>query len=442
MKKFLPLLVSIFFVNQSIQAQCNAAFTYSVNQEAVNFTGVSTTTPLSHLWFFGDGTLGYGQFGFHAYSQPGVYAVKHIVYDSLGTTCRDSSIQMVAINFNVTCQAFFYSQKDPDDYNYHFFSGSIFTGLGIISYVWTVDGIIQTAATGSVDMITQLLPGSHTVCLAIQTVSGCSSSYCEVIVQPSFCNRNLSFTYIASSINPRQISFTPSPNQSSLKYYWDFGNGYYSSEQMPVHSFSIAGTYSIKLRVYDSLASCIDTVRQNITIQGQPSDSCTASFTYTLNNAGLASFTGVSNQPITSQHWYITNFRDSIEFTATNPSYQFTDTGYYMVCLRLITNTSCDRVYCNYIYVNNVSGRAASSLRCYPNPVSGDMVRINLNMEEPAMLYYKVYNLNGNLVYQSQKQGLLGANMLLIPIQQLNRGQYFVDIVYGEQRKRSIFQKL
>jgi PKD repeat protein len=443
MRKFAPLFLILFVLNIKVKAQCNAAFSYSANQGFVSFTATSTNPSLSHLWFFGDGSHAYGQFSFYMYNQSGVYTVKHIIYDSLGTTCSDSSTQSVTINIIPLCQASFYSQPDSFFNSLTFISNSNYTG-SIQNYIWQVDGQTMHSGGGVPSFRSWLNPGPHTVCLNIVTTSGCTSSYCDTVLIANFCNRNISFTHTPSASNSRTIGFTPSPDLINLKYNWWFGDGYYSAQRLPVHTYSSAGTYSVRLSIYDSIAACIDTVRQNIFVSGA-SDSCTASFIYTLNNYGVASFTAVSNQVITSQHWAITNSRDSAlnaNLTAFNPVYQFVDSGYYRVCLRLTTSTGCERSYCDYIYVNNISGQAASSLPSYPNPVSGNIVRINLNMEESTMLYYKVYNLNGNLVYQSQKQGLSGLNVLMIPVQQLNKGQYFVDIIYGEKRKRSMFQKL
>ena len=367
----------------------------------------------------------------------------HIVYDSLGT-CRDSVVQAVTLTFTPTCQASFYVQYDSVNYNYgfYFISNSTYTGTGISSYTWTVDGVNQSTNYSVLTVYPS--PGLHTVCLTILTAAGCTSAYCQTITAPPSCNVIPSFTYLPDTVNRRKISFTPSSNLASLRYYWNFGDGYSSLERMPVHSYYYPGVYSVKLIIRDTGANCLDSVRQNITVQAMPSDSCTASYSYSLNNYGLAFFTAISNQIITSQNWLIFNYRtgDSVLINANNPSYQFMDTGYYLVCVTLTTNTGCVRTYCDNIQVSSISGRPSSNLLSYPNPVDGDVVRINVNMETPASIYFKIYSLNGNIIYQSQKAGQPGSNIIAIPVQQLNRGQYFVEIIFGEQRKRSIFQKL
>jgi len=442
MKKIFALLFVIIIGNQRIIAQCNPAFTSSIAQHHVTFTGTASAPGLIHQWNFGDGFSGYGRVVVHSYDLPGVYQVKHVVYDSLNN-CRDSTVQSITLNFTPACHASFHMIYDSVFYEngIYFISNSMFTGTGIRSYTWTVDGVVQGYGY-SFHWFPS--PGTHQVCLTIVTNAGCTSTYCNSISVPASCNYNPGFFHTADPTNLRRISFTPIPNQSSLYYFWKFGDGITSTARLPVHTYNNAGNYSVKLIVRNLANNCIDSVRQTIVVQGNPSETCTASFTYTLNNYGFANFTATSNQTIISQSWFIYNYQtqDSILINANNPSYQFPDTGYYNVCVTLTTPTGCTRTSCQTIHVMSVTGRQSSTLPAYPNPVTNENVQINLVLPGAGSISIKVYNSFGNMVYESQQPGFNGTNNISIPAMRLNSGQYFVEIIYHNQRRRSIFQKL
>lgn len=443
MKRFFTLLLILLVTARVASAQCNAGFTFTANQSTVSFTGSANNPGLFHYWYFGDGQNGFGQNTSHSYNSPGTYNVIHTVYDSLNA-CRDSLVQAVTVNFTAVCQASFLLSYDSANYNYgiYCYSNSTYSGTGIQTYIWTVNGTVQ----GGNDSVLYFnaSPGSNNICLSIVTTAGCTSSYCDTITMPASCNFNPSFSYTASPGNSRTISFTPSPDQASLKYFWNFGDGYTSTARRPVHTYNLPASYPVKLTVLDSAANCLDTVRQLVNVVAGPGDSCTASFSYSLNNYGLANFTASGNQAITSQSWLIYNLSrgDSVIIIASNPSHQFVDTGSYMVCVTLTTNTGCIRTYCDVVFVQTVSGRYAETIPSFPNPVRSGDINMSMNLGAAGLVELKVFDVSGNIVWRGQQQGQMGTNIIKIPADSLKRGQYFVEVCYRYKLKRSIFQKL
>ncbi|HLG40628.1 MAG TPA: T9SS type A sorting domain-containing protein, partial [Chitinophagaceae bacterium] len=131
---------------------------------------------------------------------------------------------------------------------------------------------------------------------------------------------------------------------------------------------------------------------------------------------------------------------DSVFLTINNPTYTFTDTGYYWICLYITTNTGCTGTYCNYIYIDSIGNMPDGRIPSYPNPAAST-VSLKLKLEQQAKFSVTVYNMSGNVAYRMETQGHAGINQINIPVSQLNTGQYFIDIQYGNQRKRSTFQK-
>lgn len=439
------VFISLFFLLsvQNAEAQCNPAFNVSVTGSGAFFTAVVSEPRFSHFWIFGDGDNGYDHTTSHSYASPGTYQVKHFVYDSL-SNCSDSSTQSITLNFTPVCHAFFYSNYDSVNYSYgiHCTSNSTPSSSQIRTYTWRVNNVITGG--NSSQLVYQPLPGNNTICLTIETMAGCTDTYCSTYLVPPSCQLNSSFTYTADPTNRRQISFTPSVNGNTVRYFWNFGDGYSSSVRQPVHTYITTGTYLVTLYARDTISNCLDTIHQQVTIQPGPEDSCTASFTYTLNSYGLAQFTAQSNQPITSQFWSVMSYSgaDSTVISNPDPGYQLTDTGHYQVCLTITTNTGCTRSYCENVYVGNLQGRNAGRIPAYPNPVASGPVRFNLHIARQEEIRITVMNLNGNLVWQSRQAGFIGTNRISIPTERLVKGQYFVEICAGDRVNRSIFQKL
>ncbi len=448
MRKLLPLLLILPFLGQELRAQCNTAFTSSVNQATAQFQATGSTGPnFYHSWRFGDGSQGWGASTSHTYSLPGTYTVTHIVVDSFNT-CGDSVQQTVVISFATSCQASFISARDTVHPNqYHFSSTSQVSGGSVQSYLWTIDSV---AVSGASSFAYTLSPGVHSVCLSISTTAGCTSSVCQNITVdslPSSCNWQASFTSTGSASNPRRISFFPTPSSNTLRYHWSFGDGTSSIQRTPVHVYSQAGTYSVRLAILDSSNGCHDTTRHNVQVFGAPRDSCTASYTYITDSLhpNQLSFTAISNQTIVSQTWYIHSFDSSHHavLTTMNPTHIFPDTGSYSVCLRIVTNTGCIKSYCSVITIHSTGQRIANNLiPSYPNPASGSTVSLRLVLEQDSRVRITIYNTSGNAVYTNERNAGQGMNTITIPVSGLQRGQYFIDIQYGRERKRSIFQKL
>jgi PKD repeat protein len=452
MKRLLPLIFSLLTIAIKAKADCNPAFTATAQGATVQVQATNTTPYLFHSWrsYNSAPAYVYGPSASLVFYAPGTYTITHIVIDSLNH-CGDSLTQSVTVNFQLSCAASFTATKDSlqdDLYTFHSTSTASGGASYIYYYEWTLNG---TVFSPSYPYSNYRLPiGTNTVCLTIQAVGGCTSSTCQsiTVTDTSACNWPVSFTSTFSTNNLKQISFTPTPLLDRFRYTWDFGDGASSNQKTPVHTYAQAGIYSVGLTIYDSLTGCTKPRWQYINVQnGLPSDSCTASFTYTTNPSqpNQVSFTAVSNQTITSQLWWINHWNspyDSVLLTTNNPVYTFPDTGYYYVCLYITTSTGCSKYYCEGIHITNTGGgRVAATIPSFPNPATST-VGLNIQLTQADRIGITVYNSSGNVVYGLQKQGAAGNNTITIPVQQLRPGQYYIDINYGGQRKRSLFQKM
>lgn len=73
------------------------------------------------------------------------------------------------------------------------------------------------------------------------------------------------FTYsVPTGIVPEAVQFTDTSTGSPVLWSWDFGDGTASAEQNPVHNYTAAGTYTVKLQVFNSAQGSATVTKTNI----------------------------------------------------------------------------------------------------------------------------------------------------------------------------------
>jgi len=223
---------------QHLYAQCNAAFSYTVNAPAVSFFAADSMPQKSNVWHFGDGLTSFGAFTTHTYDQPGKYLVTHYIFDSLNN-CSDSSQQAVFVNFTANCQAYFiaYPLADSMVSNLYYFGNNsqVAGGLNAINTnIWSINGTQVGTLQDLNYHFTQV--GTYNVCLSIETKAGCTSQYCQNVTVYGQCNLSPSFTYSVDSSYPANVTFNPHPDEPYAQYKWRI-NGTLFGTKTPVTQY-------------------------------------------------------------------------------------------------------------------------------------------------------------------------------------------------------------
>jgi PKD repeat protein len=439
MKRIIAIISLLALTYANADAQCNANFTKTVNGGNVTVTASSTQAGYAHSWRFGDGSaMQHGPTASHNYSLSGTYTISHYLRDT-ASQCVDTVMQNVSVAVSDTCHANFHYTNDASG-RYTFRAIDTVPGR---QYVWKLNG--QTVSQAAVYQAV-LQPGMHSVCLTVSAPGGCVKTQCQqvTVANPQNCNLQASFTYTASTANPKVLSFNGSPSGAGITYHWSFGDGTSGNGSAPTHTYSTYGSYTVRLLVNDTVNRCLDTAAKVVTINPTPADTCSASISITkTQTCGLVSL--VVNHPQSALYhiWTISKYPSGVlidSFPGPNRLYQFADTGFYGVTLVTMTAAGCvSTVYDTVsIYCTPDTGRLVTG---YPNPAS-NRVTMTLNSESEERAVINIYNLSGVLKKTVTQQLYRGNNGVTIPVWELEPGQYFVDIHYGNQRKRSIFQKL
>ena len=105
-------------------------------------------------------------------------------------------------------------------------------------------------------------PTIVTCSLYVAYTSGCTTSSYQNITLRSSCYANFE-----ADVTGYSVQFASSvQSDTAVDYSWDFGDGYYSSEDSPSHQYATAGIYSVKLTITDQSSGCSSSYRRKVSV--------------------------------------------------------------------------------------------------------------------------------------------------------------------------------
>ncbi len=245
-------------VTQAITVTAN--MNYSVSDSTINCktatlsaTHVSGDTATQFLWLFSDNATATGNPVTHSFSQNGNYSALLVLSNGLG--CNDTVVHVfnlpVDINYDITDSAI---DCRTAMLTAHYVSGDTTT-----EYTWLFPPDVVTG-----NPIVHSFPntGANTASLVVVNNIGCRDTlaynftinymlYADFSYQPLIAERNM----------PTHFHNMSSPE--AIKFYWDFGDSTYSSEENPVKQYDLSGDYTICLTASDT-NDCSATVCKDI----------------------------------------------------------------------------------------------------------------------------------------------------------------------------------
>ena len=205
------------------------------------------STITSWLWEFGDGTTSTEKSPEHDFISAAQFNVKLTITDNSGNSIRRSK-KVTVESSNLTVNI------GPDTTICFGTSLILDAGAPGATYTWSTGETSQ--------QISILDDGEYSVtvnsggCIARDTM--------RLNTSASALNR-WSYTKGIECL-PVQVNFHDSSTafcgQSVERWYWDFGDGTYSTEQHPVHSFMSADTFSVRLMITTTSGSMSITTKK------------------------------------------------------------------------------------------------------------------------------------------------------------------------------------
>jgi len=339
-----------------LSPEADFSFTSTCLGSATDFTDLSVpnaTAIASWDWDFGDGSNHSSQQNpSHTYLFPGTYNVTLIVVNSNG--CSNAVTKFIQVMQPPDAEFVTSTQNCASSPVY--FTDQSFASQGYITQ-WTWDFGDGTAPLivpyPGFPVVTHqyALGGTYSVTLTVETSLMCSSSITHQVVVTERPLAN--YTYTNNNCAGTPVSFTDISQTNGggpiISWSWNFddpmsGTSNLSLLQNPVHSFSSAGPYDVRLIVTNDYF-CRDTIIQTVTI----GDSPIADFTFDTVCSGTAtSFTDLSIPNATSMLSWEWDYGDGNQQTIYYPNppsgtHLYSAPGTYQVTLTVVNIDGCSQ---------------------------------------------------------------------------------------------------
>lgn len=197
------------------------------------------------------------------------------------------------------------------------------------------------------------IPNFDSTMIGWYTVFG-NNNFCEIypdsIYVEYLTNPEVDFTYTNNCAGENTMFFNLtnlSAPDSSYSYFWDFGNGQYSSDRNPIFQFQQAGSYNVKL-IFTNNLGCTDSITKTIRIDEPPLvlfEHNNVCFGETIN---FLNFSSSCTDDTYSYYWEFGNGKNSNE-RSPNVLYRFP--GTYNVTLTVNSNNGCSSKMSNLVTV-------------------------------------------------------------------------------------------
>ncbi|OWY23319.1 PKD domain-containing protein [Sphingobacteriales bacterium UPWRP_1] len=425
----------------------------------------------TYLWDFGNGQTSTEPYPFVFFDTVGVYNV--CLTASYGSITTLSYCQEITVNTSqYSCSVYYYANTyDGATYTFYPSIGGtcIYTNPTgwpnpdeNWTYLWDFgNGQTSTEVTPTITFEPNMF---YNVCLtATNTEQDFTDTFCNpvftYVLAPgadtsSICNLTFStITYDAFT-----FILYPSFNAACTDtdfwiYLWNFGNGQTSTDMNPVVTFTDLLNYEVCLTA-TSLTGQIYTSCNTLIAGGGVIGGEVVSGGGGFNEGRVAgeAMAGVTVLLMNEMHQII-----ATAITDANGNYQFNSlpVGTYYVSVQMpgmlaeeanialsqdnMMNMEVDFVaMSSMVMVNDNTATStpqqpdAVSAVLYPNPTQGNTV-LQLNATAAGNIQIAVYNVTGQLVYQTQQQQINGNNTIELPLERLPRGIYAVTVTSQTQ---------
>ncbi|MEI7491409.1 MAG: PKD domain-containing protein, partial [Bacteroidota bacterium] len=211
--------------------------------QSVAFTDLSTNTPTSWSWTFGDGGTSTTKNPSHTYNTAGTYTVALTATNAAGSNTKTRT-NYITVNVLAPVADF---SGTPTTINVG--QSVSFTDLSTntpTSWSWTFgDGGTSTTKNPS---HTYTTGGSYTVALTASNAGGGNTKTRTNYITVNVLAPVADFSGTPTTINVGQsVAFTDLSTNTPTSWSWNFGDGGTSTTKNPSHTYSTAGSYTVAL---------------------------------------------------------------------------------------------------------------------------------------------------------------------------------------------------
>ncbi|HVP25232.1 MAG TPA: PKD domain-containing protein, partial [Methanomicrobiales archaeon] len=230
----------------------------------VLFIDISRGSPTSRLWDFGDGSTSTDLFPLHTYQAAGKYTVKLTVTNAGGsdTAVREDFITVKGEN-PPRAQFIAFPRQGTAPMSVLFIDLSRGSPT---SRLWDFgDG---ATSTDMFPIHTYANPGKYTVKLTVTNSGGSDTEIRQnfIIVKAARPPKAQFIAWPRDGSAPLTVTFLDLSRGSPDSRIWDFGDGSTSTDINPVHTYEMAGKYTVTLTVANDAGSDTAVQKNFITV--------------------------------------------------------------------------------------------------------------------------------------------------------------------------------
>ncbi len=337
---------------------CIANYDYMItnaDSNKLSFKANSIGSNLTYYWSFGDGSYSNLMNPTKKYGAAGTYPVSlTISSNSLNCVNRIEKIIEVA---NTSCEANFAVFVDSTSNTVYVNNLSKGTNL---KYNWIFgDGFTSTQVNPAHQFKAS---GYYSIALVVRNEStSCMHAKEEKMLianQGNDCHAKFIFVKNNSSVVFSNIS----RGKNIMGYYWNFGDqtGKASINDTVIHNY-LPGYYNVCLNAYGK-NGVSDMSCQTIKIDPPAQQDCRANFSYTIDSSiKRGRFSDKSYGSVNTWNWLSNEVSIS---NIKNPLYDFTDTGYYVIKLKVTTIDGCSSNQYKLVRIGDNGGKIKSNFAC------------------------------------------------------------------------------
>lgn len=313
----------------------------------------SVRNAVSYEWSFGDGSPQITTTEprtSHTYNSIGVYRVMLVAIDSSTCNIRDTSYMNIRVGNLRAALDFNPVKLNPcDSFRYRFDNLSTAPGthpFGSQSFTWDFGDGSPRVTTGTESVFHSFTnAGIYNVKLYISDSAYCNSPDSAVKTLRVAALVKAQFETPPTGCVPYTAQFA-NTSLAGQRFQWSFGDGTTSTEHDPTHTYTIPGTYTIKLLAIDSATCNIsDSTSMTITVAGQPTANFSAAPQPPLVNTPVT-FTNLSSPDAIRFKWLFGD-GDSLEVNSAQAvQHEYNSTGTFTACLIAYNAANCTDTVC------------------------------------------------------------------------------------------------
>ncbi|NCO54921.1 MAG: PKD domain-containing protein, partial [Bacteroidetes bacterium] len=200
---------------------------------------------------------------------PGAFVViplqETTYYVTITNSCNFTVIDSIRINFKPLPDIYFIPDANqgcaPVTINFDDNSSTLYDE--IVYWQWNFGD--NTSSNQQNTEHTYYNPGIYYMYLTVETSGGCiNSSASSPLTINVFENPTASFSINSSTLYlPNDPLICTNTSSGAVAYWWNFGDGYTSAVENPVHNYSNLGSYSVVL-IATNLYNCTDTAKMDV----------------------------------------------------------------------------------------------------------------------------------------------------------------------------------